>query len=88
MDNLFISENFLEFLWSNSYSATGTCRTNTGVITELIDLKKKDQGDKLAWGTLRAIPTRSGKMIQVRWKDNAFVLSISMVLGGERTMDR
>jgi hypothetical protein len=42
MDNLFISENFLEFLRSNSYSTTGTCCTNTGVITELIDLKKKD----------------------------------------------
>jgi hypothetical protein len=65
MDNLFISENFLEFLRSNSYGTTGTCRTNTGVITELIDLKKKDQGDKLVWGTLRAMLTRSGKVIQV-----------------------
>jgi hypothetical protein len=48
MDNLFISERFLEFLRSEGYGATGTCRSNAGVITELLDLKKQDQGDKLA----------------------------------------
>jgi hypothetical protein len=42
MDNLFISENFLEFLRSNSYNTTGICYTNAGIIMELIDLKKKD----------------------------------------------
>jgi hypothetical protein len=47
MDNLFISENFLEFLRSNNYDTTRIYRINTGVITELIDLKKKNQGDKL-----------------------------------------
>jgi hypothetical protein len=47
LDNLFVSERFLEFLRSKNYSATRTYRTNTRVISELIDLKKQDQGDKL-----------------------------------------
>jgi Transposase IS4 len=41
MDNLFISERFLEFLRKQGYGATGICRTNSRIITELIDLKKK-----------------------------------------------
>jgi hypothetical protein len=47
MDNLFISERFLEFLCKQGYSAIGICCTNSRVITELIDLKKSDKGDKL-----------------------------------------
>jgi hypothetical protein len=88
MDNLFVSERFLEFLRSKGYGATGTCRTNSGVITELIDLKKKDKGDTIPWGTLRAMPTRSGKVIQVGWKDNALVLGMSTVIGGEGSVER
>jgi hypothetical protein len=47
MDNLFVSERFLEFLRSQGYSVTRTCWTNTRVISELINLKQKDRGDKL-----------------------------------------
>jgi hypothetical protein len=47
MNNLFVSERFLEFFWSQGYNVTRTCRTNTRVISELIDLKQKDRGDKL-----------------------------------------
>jgi hypothetical protein len=47
LDNLFVSERFLEFLQSKNYGITGIYRTNTRVISELIDLKKQDQGDKL-----------------------------------------
>jgi hypothetical protein len=47
IDNLFVSERFLEFFRSQGYNTTRTCRTNTRVISELIDLKQKDQGDKL-----------------------------------------
>jgi hypothetical protein len=41
MNNLFISKKFLEFLQIQDYNAIDICRINTGVITELIDLKKK-----------------------------------------------
>jgi hypothetical protein len=78
MDNLFISERFLEFLCKQKYSATGIYRTNSRVITELIDLKKSNKGDKFLWGTLKALPTKSGKVIQVGWKDNTLVLSMSI----------
>ena len=47
LDNLFVSERFLEFLRSKNYGATRIYRINTRVISELIDLKKQDQGDKL-----------------------------------------
>ena len=47
MNNLFISERFLEFLRKQGYGTTGTYRTNSRVITELIDLKNSDKGDKL-----------------------------------------
>jgi hypothetical protein len=63
MDNLFISERFLEFLRKQGYSATGIYRTNSRVITELIDLKKSNKGDKLLYGTLKALPTKSRKVI-------------------------
>jgi hypothetical protein len=47
INNLFVSERFLEFFWSQRYNITRTCWTNTRVISELIDLKQKDRGDKL-----------------------------------------
>jgi hypothetical protein len=37
MDNLFISTRFLEFLRTKGYSTTNICRTNTGVISELLE---------------------------------------------------
>jgi hypothetical protein len=66
IDNLFISERFLEFLRKQRYSATGICYTNSRVITELIDLKNSNKRNKLLWGILKALPTKSGKVIQVR----------------------
>jgi hypothetical protein len=47
IDNLFISERFLEFLRKQEYNTTSICYTNSRVITELIDLKKSNKGDKL-----------------------------------------
>jgi hypothetical protein len=46
VDNLFVSTNFLELLRSRRYSCTGTCRTNSGVILELVKAKKNDKGKK------------------------------------------
>jgi hypothetical protein len=78
LDNLFVSEKLLELLRSLGYAATGTCRTNSGVLSELIELKSKDRGqNEMPWGTLHAFPTESNQVNQVGWKDNAFVLTMS-----------
>jgi hypothetical protein len=66
LDNLFVSEKFLELLRSLGYVATGTCRTISGVFSELIDLKSKDKGkNEMPWGTLYAFPTESNQINQV-----------------------
>jgi hypothetical protein len=45
IDNLFTSTKFLELLRSRRYSVTGTCRTNAGILTELIKINKSDKND-------------------------------------------
>jgi hypothetical protein len=66
LDNLFVSEKLLELLRSKGYAATRTCRTNSGIISELIELKKKDKGkNKMPWGTLYDFPTESNQVNQV-----------------------
>ena len=80
LDNLFTSNSLMEVLRSHGFGATGTCRTNAGVISELIDIKKNDKGkDEMARGTLISIPTASGLVNQCGWKDNAFALTMSTV---------
>jgi hypothetical protein len=44
LDNLFTSYVLIELFWSQGFGATGTCQTNAGVISELIDIKKNDKG--------------------------------------------
>jgi hypothetical protein len=51
-------------------------------------LKKSNKGDKLLWGTLKALLTKSGKVIQVGWKDNTLVLGISIVLDAKDSVNR
>lgn len=80
MDNLFTSNTFLELLRKKGYGATGTCRTKSGVLSELVELKKSDKGDVIPWGTIKAIPTSTNRVLQVGWKDNAFVLSQTTVI--------
>lgn len=84
LDNLFTSDRLMEVLRSRGFGATGTCRTNAGVISELVDLKKNDKGkNELPWGTLISMPTKSGLVNQVGWKDNAFALTMSTVHDGK-----
>jgi hypothetical protein len=45
VDNLFTSTKFFELLRARCYGATGTCRTNAGVIQKLIELKAKGKND-------------------------------------------
>lgn len=78
LDNLFTSTKLLEMLRKKGYTATGTCRTTSGVLSELVELKKKDKGEgEMPWGTLYAMPTASNQVNQIGWKDNAFALIMS-----------
>jgi hypothetical protein len=89
LDNLFTSHALMELLRSEGFGATGTCRTNAGVISELIDIKKNDKGkDELPCGTLISMPTASGLVNQCGWKDNAFALTMSTVDDGKSTVTR
>ena len=79
----------MELLRSHGFGATGTCRTNAGVISELIDIKKNDKGpNEMLWGTLIEMPIASGLVNQCGWKDNAFVLTISTVDNGKSKVTR
>jgi hypothetical protein len=80
LDNLFTSHALIKALRSEGFGATGTYRTNAGVISELIDIKKNDKGkDEMPWGTLISMPTASGLVNQCSWKDNTFALTMSTV---------
>jgi hypothetical protein len=45
LDNLFVSSKFVAFARQLGFGVTGTCRTNSGIIKELLDLKKSDKND-------------------------------------------
>jgi hypothetical protein len=83
LDNLFTSHKLMEVLRSHGFGATSTCRTNAEVISKLVNIKKNDKGkDEMPWGTLVSMPTTSGKVMQMGWKDNAFALTMSTVFDG------
>lgn len=85
MDNLFTSNKFFDLLAQNGVGATGTCRSSSGVITQLIEFKKSDSKDTVPWGTFYALPTPSNRVLQTAWKDNAVVLAQTNVIPeGER----
>jgi hypothetical protein len=89
LDNLFVSDRLLRFLRSKNYGATGTCRTNSGVIKELVQNKQADKKkDSIPWGTLHPIPNEENNVNHIGFKDNAYVLLQSTVHDGKQTVDR
>jgi hypothetical protein len=44
MDSLFISMDLFLYLREPGHTATSTCRTNSGVLSELVELKRNDKG--------------------------------------------
>jgi hypothetical protein len=73
----------MEVLRSYGFGATGICRTNARVISELVNIKKNDKGkDEMPWGTLVFMPITLRKVMQIGWKDNAFALTMSTVFDG------
>jgi hypothetical protein len=63
LDNLFTSTKLLELLRSKGYAATSTYRTTSGILLELVELKKKNKGKgEMPWGTLYAMPIETNQV--------------------------
>ncbi len=45
LDNLFVSTRFVKYARSQGVGVTGTCRDKSGIMKELVDLKKEDKKD-------------------------------------------
>lgn len=45
LDSLFVSTRIIEYARIQGYRITGTCRDNSRVIQELLNLKKSDKND-------------------------------------------
>jgi hypothetical protein len=86
VDNLFTFTKFFELLRARGYGATGTCRTNSGVLEELVKLKVSDKNDTIPWGTTYLMCTDNGLVAQIGWKDNAFALMMSTTMDGNDTV--
>jgi hypothetical protein len=88
IDNLLTSTKFFELFRARGFDATGTCRTNSGVVEELVERKRSDKKDVISWGTKMLCPTPSNKGLQIGWKDNAFCLAMSTVFDGKEEVIR
>ena len=88
LDNLFVSTRFVQYARSLGLAITGTCRTTSGVIKELLDLQKSDKKDVIPWGETYSRYTPNGEVCHVRWKDQAFVLMMSSFMSGEERVLR
>ena len=69
LDNLFVSTRFVQYARSQGVAITGTCRTNGGVIQELLDLQKSDRKDVIPWGETYSRYTSNREVCHVGWKD-------------------
>ncbi len=69
LDNLFVSTRFVQYARSQGVVITGTCRTDAGVIKELLDLQKIDKKDVIPWGETYSRYTPNREVCHVGWKD-------------------
>ncbi len=88
LDNLFVSTRFVQYARSQGVAVTGTCRANSGVIKELLELQKKDQKDVIPWGETYSMYTPNEEVCQIGWKDQAFVLIMSSFMSGNARIER
>ena len=66
LDNLFTSLPLLKYLRSRGWGATGTARTNSGILKEYVDLKAADKrSDQIPWGTLYHAPIDDNLVNQI-----------------------
>ena len=66
-------------------ASTGTCRISSGVVQDLVDLKKhKEKGpNAMPWGETHSFPTESGLVCQQGFQDGAFALLMSTYWDGK-----
>jgi hypothetical protein len=88
LDNLFVFTKLVEYARAQGIGVTGTCKDNRGVVQELLNLKKSDKKDIIKWGTTYFMPTESGKVCQIGWKDQAFVLIMSSTMSSDEKVLR
>jgi hypothetical protein len=90
LDNLFTSTQLLEYLRSQGFAATGTCRTSSGVHEDIVKLKKtREKGaNAMPWGTTVTIPTESENVLHIGFQDSAFALAMSTFWDGKSTVLR
>ena len=80
IDNLFTSNNLFLYFRSLGFGATGTCRSSSGVISDLAEMKKQEKAkDQMEWGALKSFPNETGQVLYTGWKDNAFALAMTIV---------
>lgn len=62
LDNLFSSPKLFRLLRHRGIATTGTCRTNSGIYSDLVKLKAQDNKGKLncIWGRIWRVPTPDG----------------------------
>ena len=72
LDNLFVSYKLLIELCCRNIRATGTARSNLGVIKDLLELKLMDKKENtMPWGTLHIRYTLNHQVAQFLLKDNS-----------------
>jgi hypothetical protein len=64
--SLFLSTCFVQYACSQGVAVTGTCRTNAGVIQELLDLQKIDKKDVIPWRKIYSKYTPNREVCYIR----------------------
>lgn len=86
MDNLFSTPELFELLRQRSITATGTTRSSRIDSKQLTTLKIDDKSkDIIPWGTVYARKHKTKEVMQLGFKDNAFVLLLSTAFDGWET---
>lgn len=79
LNNLFTSNELFKYLQKEEFAATSTCKITSGVIKDIVTLKKtREKGpNTMSWGTTVAILTESNQVVHTGFQDGAFALAMS-----------
>ena len=90
LDNLFSSPKLMDRLREMDIAATGTTRPNRVDSKQLSTMKSSEKSrDRIPWGTVYARKHKEEEVMQVGFKDNAFVLLLSTAFDGwEQPVER
>src|SRR5438034_5929389 len=83
MDNLFVTPKLFGLLRTSNIAAIRTTRSRRVTSKKLVAIKaSKSKKDFIPWGTVYIRKHTSAEVIQFGWKDNAFVLTLSITFTG------